>query len=93
MWKSIVYLRTRFPSQLNAYVVDTDYGLGIVSFAAVDDVDLSFDNELFDEVDKIDYTEMIRNVEHLLGLVDVEQGKDIPHQMGKRVSSRGAEAR
>jgi len=72
VWKAIVYLRERYPDELDTYVIDTDYGLGIVR-KKTSITDLSIDKEIFDRINKIDFEEMMPKVDHMLGRKEVGQ--------------------
>jgi hypothetical protein len=71
VWKSIVYLRRHFSEFLKVFVLDTDYGLGIIRIKDKVPAGLKIDPKKFDEIDAITYAEMIPRAEELLGVKDV----------------------
>ncbi len=72
VWKSIVYLKKAFGEQLDVYVIDTDFGLGIVKPKQKITTSLDLDRKLFDEVNQLTYDEMMINPQDMLGLRDVK---------------------
>ncbi len=78
VWKSIVYLRRNFPEQLEAYVLDTDYGLGIIRLnTEINEENLVINESAYDEVDKLLYEDMIKDTQSYLGLKDVGYAQTI----------------
>jgi hypothetical protein len=72
VWKSIVYLKRAFPNQMDVYVINTDYGLGIVKPKGQLTSSLALDKKIFDEVNKLTYDEMMVNPQEMIGLRDGE---------------------
>jgi hypothetical protein len=70
VWKTIVYLRRSLSDCLEAYVIDTDYGLGVVRVKKKINKPLSIDLKLFNEIDKIEYEYLVQNVYTMLDLKD-----------------------
>lgn len=77
VWKVITYLRRNYADSLDAYVIDTDFGLGVVKPKRKLDIDLEINLDLFNEIDKISYTELMQNVDSMLALKDVEFAKTL----------------
>jgi hypothetical protein len=71
VWKSIVYLRRHCSDFLDVFVLDTDYGLGIIRIKNNIDHELKIDEAYFDEIDRMTYAEMIPRAGELLGVKDV----------------------
>lgn len=71
VWKSIVYINRAFGNQMEAYVINTDYGLGIIKPKGKLTASLELDRKLFDEVDKLTYDEMMVDPGKMIGLKDV----------------------
>lgn len=69
VWKTIVYLKQSFKDKLEVSVVDADFGLGVLKFKC-DNYNLEFDQSLFDKIDALDYSDLIRNPESLINLKD-----------------------
>lgn len=76
-WKTITYLRRNYKSELNVFVLDVDYGLGIIKFNSKREIDLNFNLELYNQVNKLSYEELIKNPKELIGLTNKENYKDI----------------
>ncbi|TRX62138.1 class I SAM-dependent methyltransferase [Fulvivirga sp. M361] len=67
VWKTIVYLRKSHPDELEAYVINTDFGLGIVRRKQDLPKKFDIDETLFNSIDNIDYDDMIDDVD-MIGL-------------------------
>ena len=63
VWKTIVYLRSQYPN-LNTFVLDADYGLGIITRGDQENK-LSYTPE---EIEKMSYSDLANNRENLLNL-------------------------
>ena len=70
VWKTIVYLRRKFSDFLDVYIIDTDYGLGIIRIKSEITRSLNIDKELFDEINKMQFEEIMHDYETLTGLKD-----------------------
>lgn len=82
VWKSIVYLRRNFPNQLDAYVLDTDYGLGIIRLKSeVKAEDLVINESAYQEVDQLLYKDMIKDTSSYLGLKEVDHAAEIVREI------------
>ncbi len=71
VWKTVVYLRSKFPDTLDTFVLNTDYGLWIVRIKKnwvflwkIQEID----QDLFTRIDQIMYEEMVINSENMIGL-------------------------
>lgn len=70
VWKSIVYLKECYHDCLDVFVLDTDYGLGIVKFKNDVPLDLKIAQDSFDRINSLDYEHLISNPERIIGLKD-----------------------
>lgn len=78
VWKSIVYLRRKLGNQLDVFVLDNDYGLGIViPKEKIDAKNLVIDQELYNEIDQLTYTDLRANLENLIGLKPKEYASKV----------------
>ena len=68
VWKAIVYLREVFPESLEVFVLNDDYGLGIVRVKGEIKGPLTIDKSVFSTIDAMSYKSMDRDRERLLGL-------------------------
>lgn len=76
-WKAIVYLRKKYSKSLDTMVLDTDYGLGVVKIKTNDLGDFEVDQELFDDINKLSYTDLITDPNKLIGLSNANNFKTI----------------
>ena len=72
IWKTIVYLRRKFSDFLDVYVINTDYGLGIIRIKSEINRSLNIDKELFDEINKMQFEEIMQDYETMTGLKDID---------------------
>jgi hypothetical protein len=56
VWKTILYLRKKYPDELDVCVINADFGLGIVRKKSRDEVDLKIDKSLQQEIGSLDYS-------------------------------------
>lgn len=73
VWKSIVYLRRKLSHLVDVFVLDTDYGLGIIRKKNKNREKVKIDKKLFDDIDAMTYHDLISNVKDLLGVRDVSE--------------------
>ena len=72
VWKAVLYLRRKYPESLEVFVIDTDYGLGVVRYKN-GKADLGeIDESLFDTIDAMTFAEMIDNAKELLDIRPVD---------------------
>lgn len=71
VWKTIVYLRENFSMFLDVFVLNFDYGVGIVKLKNEDKSPITFIKEKYKEVDKLKYEELVNNPRSYLMLTDV----------------------
>lgn len=76
-WKAIVYLKKRYPEELNVFVLDCDYGLGVIQFRKNQNLELRLNKALFDEINKLEYEDLINNPQQLIGLKEKENYKSL----------------
>ena len=85
VYKTIIYLRKAFPEVLDALVVDTDYGLGILRpKVKLNPIDLKVDEALFEEINKIDYDQLMSDTKNLINLKDANYTEVIIKEMVSR---------
>ena len=62
VWKAIVYLRRKFSEDLEVFVLDTDYGLGIVKPKTETIFEgHQIDRSLFNEIDALDFEDLVND--------------------------------
>lgn len=77
VWKTIIYLKKNHENSLNVKVVNTDSGLGIVSLkSGIDTIPIVINNESFARIDKMTYSDLIKNKKDLLSLQEVSDFKN-----------------
>jgi len=76
VWKSIVYLRKHYESDLNISVLNTDFGLGIITIKKSVPKKLSIDKDSFNTIDCMTYKEMKKNAATILNLKDVDNKEE-----------------
>lgn len=82
VWKSIVYLIKKFPDQLEVGVIDTDYGLGFVlPKHGFKNGEFKIDEELFGEINKLTYEEMMKNPSEIIQLKPAGHAEKIISQV------------
>lgn len=67
VWKTIVYLKRKYPNSLKIYTVDEDYGLGVIEPIDLK-LDLNIDQDLFQEIKTKDFNFLKDDYENLLNL-------------------------
>lgn len=67
VWKTIVYLRSKYPETLNIHTINKDYGLGVVSLIRPIN-DFSIDEDLFNEINKLSYEDLRKDYKTLLNI-------------------------
>lgn len=80
-WKSIVYLKKVYGSSLEAYVINTDYGLGIVRIRKKIDPPFAINQAAFDEVNRLTYEDLMKDPKAMIDLRDVSYA----HQLIKDI--------
>ncbi len=75
VWKTIVYLREFYKTELEVIVLNTDLGLGLIKNNSLNSIDLKIDEKLFKEVDSYDFNFLINNPAKSIGLKEVEHLK------------------
>ena len=72
VWKTIVYLRKKYPDSLEAQVLNTDFGLGVINpLRKCKDLKLDINQDLFQEVNALEYEYLISNNGKAIGLKEV----------------------
>lgn len=77
VWKSIVYLKIAFGDQMDVYVINTDFGLGIVRPKGKITASLELDKNIFDKVNQLTYEDMMLNPQEVIGLRDVKYAETL----------------
>lgn len=72
VWKTISYLRRKYPESLDVFVINADLGLGVVTLKKNKTLDLNLDKELFDEINSYNFDYLMESPEKLLGLKGVD---------------------
>ena len=67
-WKSILYLLKKYPMDLDVFVLDTDYGLGIVQKKHNLPLNVELDTDLFRQFIPYTYQDLKKNPEELIHL-------------------------
>ena len=75
VWKTIVYLRKEYPSFLEAFVLDTDFGLGIVRIKKKGPLHFEINEKLFDEINKINFENIMGK--ELATIIDLRKVKSL----------------
>lgn len=60
-WKTITYLLKKYPNDLDVFVFNTDYGLGIVQRKNNKPLDKNIDYSIYDEISKLTYDDLMRD--------------------------------
>ncbi|WP_160319252.1 class I SAM-dependent methyltransferase [Salegentibacter mishustinae] len=69
-WKTIVYLKHKYSSQLDIQVLNNDYGIGIIKYKIDTILDLNIDYDLVNKIDKLNYEDLINKPQEMISLVD-----------------------
>lgn len=78
VWKTIPYLRKRYSGKLEVCVLNCDFGLGIVRPAAeLSAEELAIDETLFDEIDKLEYRDMVKNPKDFINMMNEDYAQTI----------------
>lgn len=78
VWKAIVYLIKKHSDTLEVGVLDTDYGLGyVMAKPGFKNGDLKIDEDLFAEIDKLTYQDMMKNPATTINLKGVKYSDKI----------------
>lgn len=76
-WKAIAYLRKKYKEKLRVVVLNSDYGLGVVQISSNLPLDLDIDYKIFELVDSLQYEDMIKKPQDVIGLSNSEEHKDL----------------
>ena len=68
VWKSIVYLRKHHSDILESYVIDTDYGLGVVRIKKKIIDEMVINSNHYHEINELKFEFLTQNVQSLLDL-------------------------
>lgn len=71
VWKTIVYLREQYKEELEVFVINTDYGLGIIKPISKESLFLSINENLYNEINTLDYKYLNSNPKDTLGLKEI----------------------
>lgn len=75
VWKSIHYLSTSLKDNLNITVLDSDYGLGIITLKKSLEAPHKIDKNLFDKIMDFNYSDLIKNPKKMIHLQDPKSFK------------------
>ncbi len=75
VWKSIHYLKRSLDEKLHISVLDSDYGLGIITLKRSFDSSYKIDDLLFNEVLKLNYSDLINNPKKMINLKSSDRFK------------------
>lgn len=67
VWKTIFYLKRKYPDSLKIFTIDEDYGLGVVQPLDLN-LDLEVDPDLFHEIITKDYNYLKNDYKNILNL-------------------------
>lgn len=81
VWKTIVYLKENYNDTLEIFVLDTDFGLGIVRFKNDEDYDLEINNESFNRINKLDFQYLMTNPQEIIMLKDKSYANQLLEQV------------
>lgn len=85
VWKTIVYLRRKFKEQLDTCVINMDFGLGIIRLKSkISKSTLVIDEEIFSEINKLTYEDLMENTKALLNLKDPEYSVKIVKEIASQ---------
>lgn len=76
-WKAIVYLRRLKNIQFDVFVLNTDYGLGIIKLKQNISEPLKVDEDLFSEIDALTYSDLKSNSKNFIGLQEWKEFEKI----------------
>jgi len=77
VWKSIVYLKKHYDSVLDISVLNTDFGLGVITLKDQITQSLLIHEDSFNSIDKMTYDEMINDPESLLNLKSIKNKESV----------------
>ena len=77
VWKTIVYLKKRYADNLDVYVLNTDYGLGIIKSKNKIPESLKIKEHLFYEINQMSYKDLCLDLEGLIGLKNKEYALEL----------------
>lgn len=84
VFKSIVYLRIKYLDTLRVRVLETDYGLGVITLKKKFNSTTEIDQELFKKVDKLTWDEMMEDPEKMIGLVPLENVSELFEELREK---------
>lgn len=76
-WKAVAYLKKQYPEELEVDVLNFDYGLGVVRYKNKKTFDLSLNENLIKEIEKLSYEDLISDPEGIIGLKEREFYRNI----------------
>lgn len=71
VWKTIIYLKLQHNKELDIFVLNTDYGLGVIRRKLKDSISTLINQDLYDRINRMDYEYMVSNPRKHLGLREV----------------------
>lgn len=71
VWKTIVYLKEQYKDELEIFVINTDYGLGIIKIKLNGNFSFSINENLYNKINALDYEYLNSNPKQILNLRDL----------------------
>lgn len=73
VWKTIVYLKEKYPHNLVVCVLNSDFGLGVINIISPIESELEIDKDLFQKVNSLEYESVFANPHKALGLKEPQE--------------------
>lgn len=68
VWKTIVYLKELYKTELDVFVINTDLGLGVIRNKSLNPAELKIDEIFYNAISSYDFDYLIRDPEETIGL-------------------------
>ena len=76
VWKTIVYLKEQYNEELEVFVLNRDYGLGIIRPKLNGNFSVTINEELYKKIEALDYEHLKSNPDEILGIRDIKKMED-----------------
>lgn len=73
VWKTVVYLKEKYPHNLDVRVLNADFGLGLINVSTPIETELAIDKVLFQKVNSLEYETVFSNPQHAIGLKEIQE--------------------